>query len=239
MRKVVLFFMALCAVAVSCQKTTKVPVSYTVESLQNTPLGDIYIPDSGTYTLPVLVKYMTGYHEDKVTVSIKGLPADIKVAEDSFSEVPTYRANFVLNTSHAVHATYPITVTASAPGTKSKIQTFNITVIEADCASTLWGNFNGTNQCTSRTYAYTATGIATGVANTLAIKNLGGYGPTTLTQVTLNCAHDSLFIPMQNIGNGTNLSGYGTFTPNSMTIYYTATTTPGGFPETCNVTLTR
>lgn len=239
MRKVVLFFMALCAVAVSCQKTTKIPVSYTVETLQNTPLGDIYIPDSGTYTLPVLVKYMTGYHEDKVTVSIKGLPADIKVYEDSFSEVPTYRANFVFITTNAAHATYPVTVTASAPGTKSQIQTFNITVTEADCASTLWGNFNGANQCTARNYAYVATGIATGTANTLDIKNLGGYGPTTLTHVTLNCNHDSLFIPMQNIGNGTSLSGYGTFTASSMKIYYIATSVAGGAGETCNVTLTR
>jgi hypothetical protein len=242
MKKAVFFLLALCAVIASCEKTpknVKVPVSYTVENGQNKPLGQVYIPDAGTYTMPVLVKYLTGYSEDSVTITLKGLPADIKLAKESFTQVPTYRADFVFTTTNAAHATYPLTLTASAPGTTTKTYTFNLTVTSADCASNLWGNLAGSNACTARNYTYVATGVPTGTVNELNITNFGGYGSNTNTRVLLNCNEDSLIIPSQNIGNGTTLSGTGTFNGNSMTIYYTASNTPGGFPESCNVTLTR
>lgn len=240
MKKIVLFFLALCALTVACRKTAKkTPLSYTVENLQNKPPADIYIPDAGSYTMSLLVKYLGGFHEDKVTLTISGLPADIKVVEDTIVNIPTYRADFVFKTTNAKHATYPITVTATALGSAPKTYTFNLTVTFADCASSLWGNFNGANACTARNFTYVATGVATGVTNELNITNFGGYGSTTTTRVILNCNKDSLYIPAQNIGNGTNLQGSGTFTDNTMTIYYSASTTPGGFPESCNVTLTK
>ncbi|MCF8448872.1 MAG: hypothetical protein K9G49_03280 [Taibaiella sp.] len=242
MRKVVLFLLALSVVTLSCQKSpksVKVPVSYVIESGQNAPLGDTYIPDAGTYTMPVLVKYLGGYQEDKVTISIKGLPADVTVAQDTFSKVPTYRADFVFTTTNAVHATYPITITASAPGSDPKTYTFNLSVISADCAASLWGALSGANACTARNFNYVSTGVATGVTNELDIVNFGGYGSSTKTRVKLNCVKDSLTIPSQNIGNGTVLQGSGTFSGNTMTIYYTASSTPGGFPETCTATYTR
>ncbi len=236
-----MFFMALCVTAVSCQKTgpQPIPVSYSVETDQNVALHDIYIPDSGIYNQKVLVKYLSGYHEDKVTISIHGLPAAIKVAEDTFSQVPTYEANFTFSTNHAALGTYPVAVTSSANGSEPKVQRFNIIVVPADCAANLLGNFSCTNACTGRNFSYVATGVATGATNTLDIKNLGGYGDNTLTHVILNCNKDSLSIPTQYIGNGTSLSGYGVFTANTMTIYYTATSTPYGFAESCNVTMVK
>jgi hypothetical protein len=239
MKKVVLFILALCAVTYSCRKTPKVPLSYSVETVHNKPLETVYIPDAGSYTMSVLVKYLGGFHEDPVTISIKGLPADIAVVEDTFTLVPTYQADFVFKTTNAVHATYPITLTTSALGSEPKTYNFDLTVVSADCAANLWGNFAGTNACTARNFTYTAVGSSTGVTNELNVTNLGGYGSTTTTRIILDCNKDSLRIPEQYIGNGTNLSGVGTFTANSMTILYTASTTPGGFAETCSVTLTK
>lgn len=242
MKKTVLILLALCVAVLSCDKTptsVKVPVSYEVETAQNTAVGDIYIPDAGSYTMSILVKYLGGFQEDDVTIALSGLPADVAVNRDTFSKVPTYQADFVFTTANAAHGTYPMTITSNAIGSDPKTYHFNLTVRSADCAESLLGDLNGTNECTNRDYNYTATAIATGITDKLNIINFGGYGLNTNTTVYLNCNENTLTIPSQNIGNATILEGSGTFTGNSMTITYTASNTPGGFPETCNVTLTK
>jgi hypothetical protein len=239
MKKAVVYILALCAVTLSCSKSVKAPLSYTVESGQNAPLGDTYIPDHGNYTMPVLIKYLTGHSEEKVTVSIKGLPADVQVVEDTFSQIPTFRADFMFVTTNAAHGTYPVTITASATGSLPQTHTFNLIVRSADCASNLWGNFTTANECTGRNFSYTTTGVATGVTDQLDIINLGGFGTNTTTRAVLNCNKDSLFISSQNIGNGIIMQGAGTFTGNSMDIYYTATNVASSTTETCIAHLTK
>lgn len=239
MRKIVLFLLATCVIAVSCQKTVKVPVSYTVETIQNTAPTDIYIPDEGVSTMSLLVKFLGGFSEDTVILSMKGLPADVKLTTDTITGVPTFRADFVMTTNKARLGSYPVTLTAVAPGSDPKNYNFNVIVTPADCASSLWGNLSGSNSCTARNFTYVSTGVSSGTANVLNLVNFGGYGSNTSTRIVLDCNKDSLTIPAQNIGNGTNLQGYGTFTATGMTIYYTASSTPGGFPETCTATFTK
>jgi hypothetical protein len=239
MKKIVLFLLAASFFAASCQKTVKVPVSYTVESIQNTVPTDIYIPDLGTTTLPLLVKFLGGFSEDTVMLTLKGLPADVRLDEDTITGVPTFRADFKMSTNKARLGTYPVTLTAVAPGSDPKNYRFNVIVTPADCASALWGNLSGSNDCSDRNFTYTATGTSSGSVNVLNLVNFGGYGSNTSTLIVLNCNNDSLTIPAQNIGNGTNLQGYGTFTPTGMTVYYSATSTPGGFPESCTATFTK
>ncbi len=242
MKKTVLILLALCAVVLSCQKTptsVKVPVSYVVETAKNEPVSEIFIPDNGTYTMSLLVKYLGGFQEDDVMIALSGLPSDVTVSHDTFSKVPTYQADFVFTTANASHGTYPMTITSKADGSDAKTYNFNLTVRAADCASSLLGDLSGANECSNRDYTYTATAVATGITDKLQIINFGGYGSNTNTTVYLNCNENTLTIPSQNIGNATILEGSGTFTGNSMTITYTASNTPGGFPETCNVTLTK
>lgn len=222
----------------SCHKyPAKDPVRYSLETLQNKPVTDIYIPDQGTYTFSMWMKYLGGDSRDSVTISITGLPSDVHVVEDTFRRKPTAQIDFVFVTTKAAHKTYPITITTSAPGAAAKTQVINMTVISADCASVLWGNYSGSNTCTGRDYVYTASAVSSGTVNEMNIVNLGGYGSATSTRVIIDCDKDSLHIPAQHIGNGTNLSGEGVISGNKMTITYTATTTPLGFGETCIATL--
>jgi len=239
MKKVALLLAILCAIVVSCSKTVKEPVSYTVEHPTSNPLPDVFIPDSGTYDLAAMVKFLSGTNEDKVTVVLKGLPADVTVEKDTISGLPTFTADFILHTNHAAQAKYPVSIVATAPGSAQKHYDFNLTVIPADCAAYLFGDYTAVNACTARTYSYTATASATGAPNTMNISNFGGYGITTSTRVNINCSNDSLSIPYQNIGNGTTVSGYGVFVANQITLYYTASNTPTGISETCSVALTR
>lgn len=239
MKKTILFVLAACFAILACEKTVKVPLSYNVETSRNTPVADIYIPDTGNYTMSLLVKYLGGSQNDKVTVSLSGLPADITLAQDTFSKVPTYQADYVFITRHAAHGTYPVTVTTSAIGSEPKTYNFNVNVVSADCAAGFWGNLASSNGCSSRDFTYTATGTSTGVTNELNIVNFGGYGSNTNTRVLINCNKDSVTVPSQNIGNATILEGYGTINGNTMVVYYTASNTPGGFPETCTATLVK
>ena len=239
MKKIALLLLALCVTVLSCEKSVKVPLSYTVESVQGTPLPDIFIPDAGTYDLQAWVKFLTGYSEDSVKLVIKGLPSDIMAAQDSIKGIPTYIAHFILNTNHAVQGKYPVSIVATAPGSDPQTYSFNITVIPADCATYLWGNYNGANTCTARNYGYNSVISSTGAVNTVNVTNLGGYGTNTTTYVVLNCINDSLTVPSQNIGNGTVLQGSGTFSAGRMTIHYSASSTPGGFAEDCTAVLTK
>jgi hypothetical protein len=242
MRRIALL-VTFCAFVASCTKTktVKIPLSYTVETEHSATgiVEEAFVPRTGVYHLRLNVKFLSGNNTDSVTVKLGGLPATIKVAVDSFKKLPSYIADFVLVTNGAPLTVYPMTLTATAPGTKAQVYKFNIHTIPADCSAFLSGTYSGTNACTARNYAYSITVDPAGSANTIAIHNFGGYGSSTTAFATLNCDQDSLFIANQNIGNGTVLQGYGTFTGSGMTIWYSASNTPGGFPETCSATLTK
>ncbi len=242
MKKIGLLAIALiattCVIIFSCGKTVKIPISYTVVTNHKDALEDVFIPDSGQFNWQVMAKFLTGYAQDAVTLKISGLPADVSVTPDSFSAVPTYVVDFVFSTNHAARNTYPITITGYAPGEKPQSYTVNLTVIPADCATTLLGNLNGHNAC-AVTGSTDHIAIATSTSqNTLNIKNFGGYGSATNTNVLLNCNKDSLTIPSQNIGNGVVLQGKGTFTGSGMTIWFSATGTAVG-ADNCTVTYTK
>ena len=240
MKKIALILLAFCAAVVSCQKTVKIPVSYTVESAQGTAFPDIFVPDAGTYDLGAWVKFLTGTNEDSVSITLKGLPADVVVEKDTIKGLPSYVGHFMLHTTAAVHASYQLTIIAYAThSTETKTYNFKMTVISADCARGLLGDYSGLNTCTGRNYNYPVTVGGTGTPNTMNISNFGGYGANTLTNVVINCDKDSLTIPSQNIGNGTVLQGKGFYTASKITISYTASSTPGGFPETCTAVFNR
>lgn len=238
MKKVVFLLLAMSAIFSACQKNVKVPLSYTVQTLNNQPIGDIYVPDQGVTTLSLLVKYMGGYQEDKVTITLTDVPEALHLGKSAYTEVPTYRADFTMTTSNAPHGTYPVTVTATAPGSETQTYHLNMVVGYADCAAGLAGTYNGNNACTGRGFTYTAT-VSSPTSNQLDVVNLGGYGSATVTHIYLNCQNDSVTIPSQNIGNGTVLEGNGTFSGNTLNIYYSASSTPTGSPETCTATLVK
>jgi len=233
-------FVTFGVIIVSCTtKYVKVPISFSVVTNHQDKVTDIFIPDHGSYDMQILVKFLSGTASDNVTLKVIGLPADVTVTPDTFSAVPTYIQDFVFTTTSAAHATYPVAIVATAPGVGAQIYNFNLTVTDADCAVNLWGAFSVHNDCSISNYDYTATGVATGTANTLTINNFGGYGSAVNASVTLNCNNDSLFIANQNIGNGIIAQGYGVFTANSMTIWYTASNVPGVGNESCSATFTK
>ena len=241
MKKILLLSLAcciiLCAIVISCSKSVKVPLAYSVTDSTGITLPDIYIPDSGTYVFPVWVKFLSGYNRDKVTLSFSGLPADVKVTPDSFGAIPTYTEPFVFYTNHAARTSYQVTLAAYTPTSGYKYFKFKLGVIPAYCPAAFLGNLSGRSACaTSGNYSYTAT--ADTFQNIMYIHNFGGYGPSVGVQVILDCNTDSAFIPLHNYGNSVVLQGQGIFTGNQIILWYNASSTPSGHADNCIDTFT-
>lgn len=233
---VITFFVVACVIIISCDKQVGIPISYTVVTNHADAVNNIFIPDSGQYDMQILVKFLTGYTQDNVTLKITGLPTDISVTPDTFSAVPTYVEDFVFSTNHAAHATYQVTITGYAPGETPQTYSFNLTVVSADCSTAFLGSLTGQNAC-SITGSTNHTATATSPAQyALSVNNFGGYGTNTNATVYFNCDNDSLSIPNQNIGNGVVLQGSGIFTATTMSISYSTT---GTSTDNCTVTYTK
>jgi|GEM_PF-7118434 len=234
MKKIILLLLAVYSVAISCKKSVRQPVSYSIETETGLVPQDVYLPHTGHKYVELYVKFLTGSPTDSVTVEITGLPEGIKVTPQKSTGLPTYYYKYVYSTENMAIGTYPVTIVGTAAGTEPKKYNFNLVVIPADCASLFIGGLKGTNSCSARDYNYNATAEVTGTKNTMTINNFGGYGTQTNMYVTLNCEQDSVYIGSQNIGNGIIVEGAGTFTNNKMVITYTAT---GTVYETCTDTL--
>lgn len=240
MQKIVLFFLAT-LIAASCAKQVKQPLRYTVTNdVTDSIMGDVFIPDTGTYAMKVRVKFMSGFQGDNVKLVITGMPANITVTPDTFVSTPTFDKDFVFRSIGATAGSvYPVTITAYTETVIPQTYHFNIIVIPADCAALFWGNLIGYNTCTSRSFDHPSTGISTGTLNTLVINNFGGYGTNCNVDVVLDCNYDSVHIAKAYYGNGVILSGKGRFTADSMVIDYFAESVPTGGSENCTVVYKR
>jgi hypothetical protein len=236
----VLLVLAMIAFAGACSKRfIKDPVEYTIVTQYDSILRDVYIPNTGTYEMSLEVKFLTGYHSDKVLVTMSQMPARVSVTPDTVDEIPTYIQTYKFTSAGAALGTYPVTVTAYTPTQGFRTYTFNVIVIPADCAALLFGSLNGSNACSLTNYTYASTGQSTGIKNKLNINNFGGYGPEATAYVLLDCTNATLTMPSQRIGNGSTIEGTGTFTPNGLIINYTAVSTPGGPADVCTATYTK
>lgn len=238
MKKVILLFLALCVISVSCYKSVPGALTYSVNIANDSTVHDIYMASTGTYDLAMQVKYLAGYAEDPVTISLAGLPAGIKVATDTFTGVPTYTVHFILKDSNMAYGTYPVTLNCYTPTMGARAYNFNINVIPPDCGVSLGGTLSGSNVCSARSYNYTST-VTSGGVNKIVVNNFGGYGTNVNVVVNLDCINNTIRIDSLNYGNNTVLYGTGTFTSTGMTINYTATSTNLGFSESCTATYTK
>ena len=235
MRKIVLFLLTSCVLYASCEKIQKQPLNYTVTNDANVSgVYDVYLPDTGVYTMSALVKFLNGYPEDSVMLVFSSLPQGIKVTPDSFSAVPTYTTNFTFYTNHMAHGTYQVALTANTPTqVVPRVYNLNLIVVSPDAGALFYGSLSDSNACTARNYKFGATGTYGGQTNVLNINNFGGYGTNVNVLVYFNQQDNTLFIPNQTCGNGSTVSGSGTYTLTQMIINYTATSTPTNPSETC------
>ena len=241
MKKFALFLLTICAINFSCTKQVKVPLSYAVSNdALTTGVLDIYVPDTGTIDMPVLVKFLTGSTTDSVTLSITGLPANMTVTPTTFKALPTYSEDFIFNGVNVPLGSHQVTLTSSV-GDSTKTYKFNIIVLPANSANIFSGGFTTHNVCSATNYAYTVNCFIADTTgkNIMYIQNFGGYGPEALARVAFDPYTGTVNVPQQTIGNGVQLNGSGTYSQTTLTINYTAILTPGGIPDKCTATIVK
>jgi hypothetical protein len=243
MKKIGFFLLALCAINFSCTKQVPIPVSYNVtNNEQDTTMQDIYLPDTGTLTMPVLVRFLTGSNRDTVALSISGLPANVTVTPTTYAAIPTYTEDFVFTSLSAPLGTFPVTLTSSVTGETPVTQTFHIIILPANSANIFSGGFTTNNVCSATNYPYAVSCFipdTVGSTNVMYIENFGGYGPEANARVLFNPYNGTVSVPQQTIGNGVRLNGSGTYNQTTLVINYSAITTPEGNPDNCTATIVK
>jgi hypothetical protein len=219
----------------SCSRTdNQVRLGYVIDSVN----PNVYVGDTGVTHWFLKALFVSGNPMENVTIKFAGLPARMVVSPDSFTQVPTFIQDFQFRGNYATLGSYPASVIVYSPSTGTKTINFNLVVVHSNCGMGIAGNYNASSGCATANYTYTAT-VSHLANDTVIINNLGGYGTNTNTKVALNCGTDSLYIASQNIGNGVTVSGKGTFSSNQLSIYYTATNTPGGYNDVCSTVMTK
>ena len=218
----------------SCvKKDTQLRLAFSVDSI----MQNVYVGDTGYTDWILRCSFLSGNPQEKVTLTINGLPQRLTVTPDSVTATPTFTQDFVFHGNYAPRGSYPANLVAYSPSTGNKVYNFNLVVVSANCALGMDGTYTGTNMCNTANITYPCTITHTG-NYTINIVNLGGYGTSSTTHVAVNCNVDSLTIAKQADGNGDTLQGVGTFTTNQMIIYYTKKTATGGF-DSCVATLNK
>lgn len=234
MKKYVLLLMlAFGMLGSGCYKNPSPPLSYSIDSV-----AYAYVSNNSYATLPFNVKFLTGNSEESVWLTLEGLPAHVTMAQDTITGIPNFVASFRLFANNATLGYYPVTLVSHSASTGTRRFNFILGIVVPSCATSMAGNYSGSNACASSNFSYSSTASYAGT-DSINIVNFGGYGTITTTGVKLICSTDSLVVPSQNIGNGVTVSGSGHFTANSMVIRYIALNTPGGFNDTCTAVLSR
>ncbi len=231
---VLLAMFALTLFAGSCVKNTNPPLAFLVDTMSN-----VYVNHNDSLDVPLEVRFLTGNYNEKVTLTITGLPAHVRLAKDTITGTPTFTANFrIYADSASVLGNYPVTLVTYSPTNGYKSYTFNLGIVHYKCGYNLKGNYTGHNACNLSSYTYSVAAASSG-DTALNIVNLGGYGSNTNTFMRLDCNTDSVYVDRQSIGNGVTMWGAGHFTANSIVMHYIALNTPAGHNDTCSVILNR
>jgi hypothetical protein len=231
---VLLSMLALTLFTGSCIKNTNPPLSYLVDTMHN-----VYVNQNDSFHMKFDVRFLTGNSQEMVALTIKGLPAHVRLAKDTIKGTPTFTADFLIYAdSGAALGNYPVTLVCYSSSTGYREISFNLGVVNYLCGYYVKGSYTGTNSCRATSYVYPATATSSG-DTAVSVVNIGGYGVNTNTFVRLDCNTDSVYVDRQNIGNGITMWGHGRFTANSIVVHYIALNVPGGYNDTCTAILSR
>ena len=217
----------------SCDKHPATPISYLIDTV-----GSVYLNYDDSLHQKYQVRFLTGNITEDVTLTISGLPSNVKLVKDTLTGQPTFTADFILYSLPTGElGYYPVTLWVYTHSTGWKAYPFTLGVVHYHCPSYLSGVFTCSNACHTN-YVYSATSTPSG-DTAIHVSNFGGYGPTTTTVMNLNCNTDSVTIFSQNIGNGVAIRGQGHFEANKIVVKYEAFNLPGGFNDTCVAVMTK
>jgi len=209
MKYTIIALVALSTVcAVSCKKKNKndsITPTTTVDSqaylMSN--MQDVSIVNNDIYAWEMPVEWKSGKQE-KVSVTITGLPANVTSSADTITGLPSFKPTFTLTAKYATPGKYAINVYASSATLGTKKYDMKLTVKpSANCASDFLGSYPATtstrNDSTFGTYAAS---IGSSDPFTILITCLACKAQYTTAKATLNCDNGTFTIPQQVVTSG-------------------------------------
>ena len=216
--------------ASSCSKSNNNgnPNIYTVSGL-----GGISLSQGEDDELMLTINN-TGDFQETVSLNVEGLPSGVSVSFSTKSGIPTFSTRITFSNNSAAMGTYDCRLAITGASTGTKYYDFTL-VISNEAACGLPGPYIYTATCNGQ---LTGTDSLLSFTNTASVRfgNFGAHGWIVYGYV--NCATGVIEVPLQSVGNNTQVGGTGSFTTTgNLTMSYTIFTSGGN--TDCNFTMLR
>lgn len=194
-------------------------MKYTVNGIT-----DQAIESTDSVIIPLGIAYTSG-DQEKLTLSVTGLPSNTTASFNVASGIPTFATVLTLSTQKAPAGTYNIKLVCTTA--KDSVKTFDIklTIKESDpCANAMVGKYDNQQRLESSSSSITeqTTAINTTTKNRLTLQNLFfSFSSKEDVDATFNCDDNTLKLVDKDVDLGSAifvLSGEGTYTANTMDI---------------------
>ncbi len=228
--------MLYCSCNKAFQNTTPGTLNYTLIH------PNISLDANSTYHLNPQLYISGDIKKNPITISFKGLPANVTVSPSSVTVDTNYSPVFVFSGNNAATGVYNLQMIVSNSQTGDESYSFKLTVLPAnDCASGISSSFSHyVYGCNSGSYSVILSAIP-GTPNMFTISNFENIGSSYSVSAIIDCGSNggsnniAIYLPRQTI-NGYTISGSGYYynSVNTNTVYITDTViNPVGVKTIC------
>jgi hypothetical protein len=221
--------------------TTSTTMVYSIGGV-----SDVKIASNGYKAeLPLAIALTSGFAE-KVTLSLSGLPDNVKHEFTTPAGLPTYKSTLTIRSHDAAPGTYPVTLSGATAANTKKNVNFNLVIDNpTDCTTTMAGNYTAGEHCSASTTV--VVNVAATIDNMPNVMILDGIAPIPIA-AKFNCGTGTLTLVENSFtdSNGFHsvFTGAGSFSEATKTIKLTIFNTAdfqGGHSVTtsCIYTLAR
>ncbi len=211
----------------SCSKDSGSPVTYTVSGLT-----DVSLAQGESDVLTLTISNASSYQE-QVSLDVEGVPTGVSVSFSAKSGTPAFTTNITLSNNSAAIGTYNCTLGVKGTQTGTRYYKFTL-IITATAACGLPGPYAYTQTCNANTGTENLISFSTN--GSVRFANFGAQGWTVFAYV--NCGTGVMEVPLQSVGNNTQVSGTGTFNVDgTVNMNYTVVNTITNIETECAFTM--
>jgi hypothetical protein len=242
----ILYLLFFCF-AVSCNKPlpdySHQPFDYSV-----TGISDVSVAANNFVFFNSSINIVSGFAEhEPVTVSFKGLPANVYLKSDNYSVLLNYVMSDSIGARNATPGVYPVQMILNNTTAGSKIYNFNLTITAPiSRVAEVAGYYYPSNSCGSNIYVSCEIDPVQGTPGKVMLIDRTSlsdtsYGTFDTCYGYVDCCANTFTVPSQNV-QGTTVSGSGSFNAQSApynVVILNRTFAKGSSSYSCTVTLSQ
>lgn len=187
----------------------------------------------GSDTILPYFQFLSGLPEN-INLSVTGLPDGVTAQLSPTTGRPSFSLQVIFKASAtAVAGVYPVSIVSSGSSAGTQREKIDLSIVD-DCSPSLVDSFRVTESCQADNYTYKVAVKSTNTPYVVQMSNFGNFGFNTIIRVNLNCIKHTLFVPLQDVGGGFRVTGYGSFTDSSISINYALSSDLNIEQDVCN-----